>query len=624
MSPFNPLSRKPVDVVIVGAGLAGSSLALQLLRADPSLEILMLEKRAEVPPKGQKVGEATVQMSGYYFSKVLDLEEYLLREHFMKYNLRFYWKTSGSDNSAFEHYSQCYLRPMSNIASYQLDRNKIEGEMLRRSAEFPGFRLVTSAADLDISLAQPDASATGAPDDDAATHLVSFSEAGSREELRARWVVDTSGRAQLLARRGGLRRESPIRHGSSFMWVEGLLNIEKLTELSHTGLRLKRDRAHIGHMPIWLATNHFVGEGFWFWVIPLQGITSLGLVYDNRLINHEDVSPPRKLTEWVCREFPLFARDLPQRRVLHFSSLRDFAFDCAQTIDVSRWALAGEAGRFTDPLYSPGGDLIAIYNTLIADAILTDRRGEADEFRAKVPLYEQLMQTVYEAYVPSYAISYDALGDQEAMTLKYTWELTVYFSFLVFPFINDLFTDRRFVVSYLARFARLGRLNKNLQAFISAYFQWKKARPAPARPVFVDFMEIGYLKKAEGTFYRVGLDADEAREVLDAQLANLQEFARHIITHVHTAIAGDERLMTNRPFIEGLDPERVVFDPDLMRQAAAMYASASPHPDYAWSCETAPLARFRAAARPPVETHIAPASSSSSPGAEAPGYRRAR
>jgi len=27
--------------------------------------------------------------------------------------------------------------------------------------------------------------------------------------------------------------------------------------------------------------------------------------------------------------------------------------------------------------------------------------------------------------VPSYAVSYDALGDQEAFSLKYTWELTV-------------------------------------------------------------------------------------------------------------------------------------------------------------------------------------------------------
>src|SRR5215831_1380083 len=91
------------DVVIVGAGLAGLSLARQLLM-NSTQEILLLEKRTEVPPPRQKVGEATVQLSGYYFSKVLDLEEHLLREHFMKYNLRFFWPTAGRVNDSYEDY----------------------------------------------------------------------------------------------------------------------------------------------------------------------------------------------------------------------------------------------------------------------------------------------------------------------------------------------------------------------------------------------------------------------------------------------------------------------------------------------------------------------------------------
>jgi flavin-dependent dehydrogenase len=52
------------DVVIVGAGLAGLSLGRQLLLNSNSVRILQLDKRLEVPPAGQKVGEATVQVSG--------------------------------------------------------------------------------------------------------------------------------------------------------------------------------------------------------------------------------------------------------------------------------------------------------------------------------------------------------------------------------------------------------------------------------------------------------------------------------------------------------------------------------------------------------------------------------
>ena len=122
------------DVVIVGAGLAGLTLARQLLLTAGDRRILLLEKRAAIPPEGQKVGEATVQVSGYYLSKVLDLEEHLLREHFLKYNLRFYWK-SAKDPASFENYSQSYIRQFSNIATYQLDRNTLEGELLRLNLE---------------------------------------------------------------------------------------------------------------------------------------------------------------------------------------------------------------------------------------------------------------------------------------------------------------------------------------------------------------------------------------------------------------------------------------------------------------------------------------------------------
>jgi hypothetical protein len=74
-----------VDVVILVGGLAGLSLARQL-GLTCSKSILLLEKCTQIPPVRKKVGEATVQLSGYYFSKVLDLEEHLLRKHLMKYN----------------------------------------------------------------------------------------------------------------------------------------------------------------------------------------------------------------------------------------------------------------------------------------------------------------------------------------------------------------------------------------------------------------------------------------------------------------------------------------------------------------------------------------------------------
>ena len=321
----------------------------------------------------------------------------------------------------------------------------------------------------------------------------------------------------------------------------------------------------------------------------MQGKTSLGLVYDNRLIDRAQIASLPQLIDWVCTEFPLFARDLPFRKVLCHSALKDYSHDCGQTISAARWAMAGEAGRFTDPLYSPGGDLISLYNTLITDAILTEDTGELAE---KARLYEQLMKSFYEAYVPSFAVGYYALGDQEAMTLKYTWELAIYFSFYVFPFINDLFTNRRFIVLFVNRFSRLGQVNRNLQQFITDFYHWKKEHcTRTQRPIFNDFTEIGALRVAESTFYRVGVTVDEAREVLDEQLASLLGLARFVVAHVHSVVLGDSAVLTNRSFVESIDLDNFSFDETEMRERYAAHAENDEQ--YVWPFDPSVLARFR-------------------------------
>lgn len=566
------------DVAIFGAGLAGLSLARQLLLARPDLRILMADRLPELPSPKQKVGEATVQVSGYYFSRVLDLEEHLLQEHYLKYNLRFHWK-DGRGGERYEDFSQSYIKNFSNICTYQLDRNKLEAEILRLNRQSPGFEIHYPAKDVQVDLLED------------APHAFRFQVDGKEIEGKARWVVDATGRGRLFVRRMDLSRRSPIRHGTSFLWVEGLVDPERLTGLSQREIRLRKDRAKLGHVPAFLATNHYCGEGFWFWVIPLHGKTSLGLVYDSSKVDSKEVSSAERLIAWVCREFPLFARDLPHRKVLHHSGYTDFALDSGQTLSASRWALAGEACRFSDPLYSPGGDLISFYNTLITDAILTE---DQDVLAGKVRIYESLARAVYEAYVPSFTVSYETLGDQEVFSLRYVWELTIYFAFYVFPFINDLITNRHFLPGYLRRFGRLGPINHGMHDFLTAYYRWKKenAPPSAPEPVFFDFPEVGALRLAERTFYKVGVGLEEARQVLDEQIENLQELARWTAAHVASAVLDDPRAMTNAAFIRGIDIDRLEFDPEAMAErleAACRETSET----YTWRYEIPCMARFR-------------------------------
>jgi flavin-dependent dehydrogenase len=570
---------REVDVLIVGAGLAGLCLARQLLLERPGFRLLQLDRLPEIPSPKQKVGEATVQVSGYYYSRVIEMEEHLLQEHYLKYNLRFYWKTERG-GAVWEDLSQSYIRKISNIATYQLDRNKFEAAVLEKNREMPGYELIHPMADLQVDLAE-----------DGGPHGFRFQADGEEIAGRARWVVDASGRGRFLVKRQELNRPSPIKHGSSFLWVEGLLDPEKCTALDRRAIRVRPERGTLGHFPTFLATNHYCGEGYWFWEIPLHGKTSLGLVFDSANVPFEDVYSPEKLVEWICREYPLYARDLPKRKILHHSGLKSFALDNGQTISPAHWAMVGEACRFTDPLYSPGGDLISTYNTLLTDCILTEDQGELE---AKIRRYEPLARAIYEAYVPSFAVSYQTLGDQEAFSLRYVWELTVYFAYYVFPFINDLHTNQAFLPAFLRRFGQLGPINQGMHRLLQAFYLWKKENvviPAP-EPVFFEFMEIEALALAELTFYKVGIGLDEARVVLDDQLENLRDLARWTAAHIASVVLDDERALGNAAFIRGIDINDLQFDPDAM--AARLDAACRETSEtYTWRFKVPCMKRFR-------------------------------
>lgn len=578
--------RNHYDVVIVGTGLAGLTLSRQLLLYTKNKTVLLLDKRKNPPLEApQKYGESLVQCSGYYFGKVLDLQEYLLINHYLKYNLRFYWTTEGLENKGFEDYSQSYARVISNIPTYQLDRNLLEEHLLATNTQDSRCQFQGGARNVAVDLS-----------DTGDFHRVTW-DGGA---VTARWVIDASGRGKVIKRKLELAQPNAIRHGSTFCWVEGLVDIEKITGRSHKEILYDRARMKTGQFPFALATNHFCADSQWFWVIPLHGKTSLGLVFDNRVVKPEEVSNTRKLIDYVCAKWPMFARDLPYRKIVDEGRLIDYSHDCRQTISPQRWALVGEAGRFTDPLYSPGSDLIAIYNTLIVDAIECE---DSEELRSKCQSAEQIQRVMYESYVPSYAVSYDCLGDQEAFTMKYTWELAVYFGFFVLPMINDFFANREFMTPFLRRYGILGPINSNLQRFLSGFFQWKKTRPMQSftEPNLIEFYDMHPLRDAEKLFYQAGLTPAEGIAAIDGHVDRLKDFARYIITHIYASVLGNREVLTNKSFIESINLRNTPFDPEGMAAAYAPHAMSTEM--YEWTLNPFVLDRFvqQGAAEPAEE-----------------------
>lgn len=181
--------------------------------------------------------------------------------------------------------------------------------------------------------------------------------------------------------------------------------------------------------------------------------------------------------------------------------------------------------------------------------------------------------------------------------MKYTWELAVYFSFYVLPFINDFFTDLKFLPHFLPRFARLGPVNKTLQMLINGYYHWKKNERMPQTDrTFFDFYEILPLRNAETLFYRIGISREEAGMILEKQLMVVIEYAKFIVAHITARVVDDPAVVTNRAFIEGIDLANAAFNEHQMRARwAACPKGGEP---YQWILDPCVFDRFQTALRP--------------------------
>ena len=148
--------------------------------------------------------------------------------------------------------------------------------------------------------------------------------------------------------------------------------------------------------------------------------------------------------------------------------------------------------------------------------------------------------------------------------------------------------------AFLRRFSLLGPINHGMHRILAAYYRWKKENvvmPTP-EPVFFEFMEVGALASAELTFYKVGVDLDEAKQILDDQLENLRDLARWTAAHIAAAVLDDPRALTNAAFIRGIDVNDLQFDPDAMAErleAACRETSET----YAWRFDVPCMARFK-------------------------------
>src|ERR1051325_10073686 len=130
MNPTASRERLDYDVVIAGGALAGASTAILLLREQPQLRVLIVEKNNAF---GRRVGEATVEVSGYFLCRVLGLTQYLNEAHLVKQGMRFWF--FNDECKTLEDCSEIGGKYLSRVPSFQVDRAALDEEVLRRARE---------------------------------------------------------------------------------------------------------------------------------------------------------------------------------------------------------------------------------------------------------------------------------------------------------------------------------------------------------------------------------------------------------------------------------------------------------------------------------------------------------
>ncbi|MEM9058651.1 MAG: NAD(P)-binding protein, partial [Pseudomonadota bacterium] len=115
------------DVAIVGGGLAGLTLALQLRQANDDLGIVVLERNAEAPPVNtHTVGESTVEIGAHYLGGVLGQRAHLKEKHLSKFGLRLFF---GAPDGDLAEADEVGASDPLETPTYQIDRGTLEAHL---------------------------------------------------------------------------------------------------------------------------------------------------------------------------------------------------------------------------------------------------------------------------------------------------------------------------------------------------------------------------------------------------------------------------------------------------------------------------------------------------------------
>jgi flavin-dependent dehydrogenase len=198
------------------------------------------------------------------------------------------------------------------------------------------------------------------------------------EKIRARYVIDASGRNSVL--------------GNHFKLKQAYPHLQKMSVFAHfEGVAI--DAGRDGTLTLSLRASDR-----WFWHIPLsRERSSIGVVLDTALFKQAKKSPEEFLEEALAEQ-PFLARRMAHaRRITPAYASADFSYR-QRRLTGDRWMLAGDAAGFIDPVFSSGVFLALLAGEQCADIlhVVLDHPKRAPRLFAR---YERLLRRAMSIYL---------------------------------------------------------------------------------------------------------------------------------------------------------------------------------------------------------------------------------